>query len=163
MGFEEFVGIEQLKSEQLDQLNLFQSWADGSNWSTFHDSHYDWWAFPIDKPSGKGFRYSVSDQVIHDLLLDATFIDQLRRCSRLLLVSWGWDIDAQKLVDSPEEGQSWAMWPVRLYKCNRSLKLFQQTDLVKSTQSYARHLIQLGIPLIYDGRDLSDEILREGL
>jgi hypothetical protein len=163
MGFEEFVGIEQLKSEQLDQLNLFQRWADGSNWSSFHDSHYDWWAFPIDKPSGKGFRYSVSTEVIHDLLLDDRFIDQLRKCSTLLLLSWGWDSEAQKLVDSPEEGQGWAMWPVRLYKCNRSLRLFEQTDLVESTQAYTKHLIQLGIPLVYDGRDLSDEILREGL
>lgn len=163
MGYEEFVGIEQLKSEQLDQLVLFQKWADESSWSTFHNSHYDWWAFPIDKPSAKGFRYSVSSDVVEALMLDATFIEQLRKCSSLLLLSWGWDVDAHKLVENPEEDQRWAMWAVRLYKCNRSLKLFQQEDLVASTQVYARHLIEQGIPLTYDGRDLSEDILRKGL
>ena len=147
MGYEEFLGVEQLKLEQLDQLVSFKKWADESNWRIFHDSHYDWWAFPIEKPSGKGFRYSISEQVRLELTADTVFIEQLRECSRLLLLSWGWDIEAQKLVDNPGEGQSWANWPVRLYKCNRSLKMFRQTDFVSSTQAYARHLIAQGTSL----------------
>lgn len=163
MGYEEFLGVEQLKLEQRNQLELFQKWADESSWSSFHDNHYDWWAFPIEKPSGKGFRYSVSEQVRLELTADTVFIKQLRECSRLLHLSWGWDIVAQKLVDNPGEGQSWANWPVRLYKCNRSLKLFGLTDLVNSTQSYARYLIAQGISLDYSGKDLTDDILSDGL
>jgi hypothetical protein len=163
MGYEEFVGVEQLKKEQRDQLALFQKWAEESSWSSFHQNHYDWWAFPIDRPSAKGFRYSISDEVRLELLEDSVFIDQLRECSRLLFLSWGWDIEAQKLVSKPSEDQTWAMWPVRLNKCNRSLKLFGQKDLVSSTQSYARHLIAEGIPLFYSGDDLTDEILGDDL
>jgi hypothetical protein len=163
MGYEEFLGVEQLKLEQRNQLELFQTWAEESSWSSFHDNHYDWWAFPIEKPSGKGFKYSVSDQVRLELTADTVFIKQLRECSRLLLLSWGWDIVAQKLVDNPGEGQSWANWPVRLYKCNRSLKLFGQTDLASSTQAYARHLLAEGFSLVYSGKDLTDDILSNGL
>jgi hypothetical protein len=163
MGYEEFLGVEQLKLEQLNQLVLFQKWAEESNWISFHDNHYDWWAFPIEKPSGKGFRYSVSDQIRVELKADTVFIEQLRECSRLLLLSWGWDIEAQRLVERPGDSQSWAMWPVRLYKCNRSLKLFGQTDLVSSTQAYARHLIAQGMSLDYSGNDLTADILSDGI
>ena len=112
MGYEEFLGVEQLKLEQRNQLVLFQKWAEESNWISFHDNHYDWWAFPIEKPSGKGFRYSVSDQIRVELKADTVFIEQLRECSRLLLLSWGWDIEAQRLVANLDVGQSWANWPV---------------------------------------------------
>jgi hypothetical protein len=163
MGYEEFLGVEQLKLEQRNQLVLFQKWAEESNWISFHDNHYDWWAFPIEKPSGKGFRYSVSDQIRVELKADTVFVEQLRECSRLLLLSWGWDIEAQRLVANPDVGQSWANWPVRLYKCNRSLKLFGQTDMVNSTQAYARHLIAQGMSLDYSGNDLTADILSDGI
>jgi hypothetical protein len=163
MGYEEFVGVEQLKKEQRDQLAFFQKWAEESSWSRFHENHYDWWAFPIDRPSAKGFRYSISDEVRLELLEDSVFIEQLRECSRLLFLSWGWDVEAQKLVSRPSEAQTWAMSPVRLNKCNRSLKLFKQTDLVTSTQSYTRYLISQDIPLFYLGNDLTDEILGDDL
>ena len=29
------------------------------DWRRFHISHYDWWTFPIDRPSQHGLRYTV--------------------------------------------------------------------------------------------------------
>ena len=31
-------------------------------WATFHHSHYDWWAFPIDQPSSYGSAYQVGKE-----------------------------------------------------------------------------------------------------
>lgn len=38
----------------LEQNHNFQKWYHKKNWQTFHSSHYDWWAFPIDEVSSHG-------------------------------------------------------------------------------------------------------------
>ena len=163
MGYEEFIGKTNLKAEQLTQLNLFKLWAADSNWTAFHDSHYDWWSFPIDKPSAKGFRYSISDEIREELKQDQEFINQLRESTILLLLSWGWDVATSTPVARAEPGQDWANWPVRLYKCNRSLKLFEQVDLVQSSQALATALHERGTSFEYSGKDLLPEILSSRL
>jgi hypothetical protein len=163
MGYEEFIGKENLKAEQLKQLELFRLWASNSNWTAFHDNHYDWWSFPIDKPSQKGFRYSISKEMREELKQDQGFINQLRESTVLLLLSWGWDAETSRPVANAEPGQDWANWPVRLFKCNRSLKMFAQADLVESSQKLAVNLRERGTSFKCRDKDLLPEILSSQL
>ena len=48
-----------IKKECLDQYKLFRRWDEIKKYSTFHHSHYDWWAFPYDKPSSYRDKYQV--------------------------------------------------------------------------------------------------------
>lgn len=43
-----------IKEECIRQSKYFINLDRNKQYSTFHTSHYDWWAFPIDKPSSKG-------------------------------------------------------------------------------------------------------------
>jgi hypothetical protein len=55
----EFVNIPALIERHAAQVADFEQWASAGNWQAFHDHHYDWWAFPIDKPSSYAFAYTV--------------------------------------------------------------------------------------------------------
>jgi hypothetical protein len=140
----DFVGIAELKAKQLAQLEMFRRWASESQWDAFHSHHYDWWAFPIDKPSSFGEKYILTPEAISSLRDDSEFIARLAESAQLLIKSWGWDWKTNKPVDHPSSEQGWANWPIRLSKCNRSLKIFGLTDLVKSSQAYARWLEEHG-------------------
>lgn len=52
-----------IRQKCLQQNEKFKQWAKRKSWSTFHSSHYDWWAFPIDSPSGSyGSAYQVEQK-----------------------------------------------------------------------------------------------------
>ena len=51
---------ETIKKDCLEQNKKFRLWASKKAWNTFHSSHYDWWAFPIDRGSmSHGNAYKV--------------------------------------------------------------------------------------------------------
>jgi len=155
----EFVGVEELKRLQAEQATKFRSWAKGGHWDAFHSNHSDWWTFPIDAPSSFGSKYTLTEETIQDLAQDVEFIASIRKAAELLLSSWGWNATKNHLVQHPALGQAWANWPIRLAKCNRSLVLFKQADLVESTRLFAKHLQAEGNSFEYSGRDLLPEIL----
>lgn len=151
---EEFIGAAELKHLQAKQLHQFEEWAAAGDWDSFHRSHYDWWAFPVDAPSAHGFKYTLTSDAIETLRRDRDFLDNLRSAAVLLLRSWGWDVTQGKPVEAPRASQVWQHWPVRLYKCTRSLEIFEQWDLFNACRDYALSLVNLGHDFNWNGRDL---------
>lgn len=151
-----FVGLEELKRRQADQLSDFISWAASGRWDEFHRYHYDWWMFPFDKSSSYGEAYTVYEYEVNELKKDKLFIRNYLRGVELLMLSWGWVLDKRREVDHPATEQHWANWPIRLYKCGMSLLLFGYYDVFKSVRVYAQLLIKEGYDFWYDGEDLSE-------
>ena len=81
------------------------------------------------------------------------------RGAELLLLSWGWDMMGSELISDPEPGQGWANWPIRLAKCNNSMRLLGQINAGESSAKCAAYLHEAGNSMIYNGRDLLLEIL----
>ena len=150
-----FVGIEKLKAKHQSQLDLFEQWAASGDWKAFHRSHYDWWMFPYDKSSAYGKAYTIYEAEVDELKKDEQFIQNYLRGAELLLLSWGWDLKQQCLVENPGQGQTWANWPIRLYKCGCSLRLFGFEDVFQSVKIYAQILIKEGRDFWFDGKDRS--------
>jgi len=73
-------------------------------------------------------------------LQDELFISVLRSNAKLLLLSWGWLIDEERLVEDATSDQRWQNYPVRLYKCVLSLKIFGQTDYLQSIKKFVQYL-----------------------
>jgi hypothetical protein len=59
-----------LKTKCLEQHALFVRWDLRKNYSMFHRSHYDWWAFPIDQLSSHGDKFKVGPEEIENLKED---------------------------------------------------------------------------------------------
>ncbi|MCU0465953.1 MAG: hypothetical protein MUF38_15470 [Anaerolineae bacterium] len=150
-----FVEIDGLKAEHAAQIDRFRAWAAAHQWNTFHRSHYDWWAFPIDLPSTHGVKYTVYAGDIEQLNTDPAFVTNHRDGLALVALSWGWDIHAAEELAEPEDYQSWQDWPVRLYKMAYSAKLFGRTDNFASLRTYAHILMQRGTVFRYGRHDLS--------
>ncbi|KAH3764207.1 hypothetical protein Pelo_3910 [Pelomyxa schiedti] len=144
-----FVGVAKLKELQQQQLYQFEIWARSRSWDSFHRSHYDWWAFPIDEKSSYGFSYTITPEVRTQLANDPEFCSNLSRLAALLLLSWGWDTSTGAPVPSPERSQSWHSWPVRLYKCGRALKIFGLQAQFDAVKEYAVWLRAHGESLSY--------------
>jgi len=159
MSSKEFVGVGGLKAKIKEQCITFQQWASKGDFNQFHHSHYDWWAFPTNEKSSFGYKFTVTkgtsllslrscidsfvpSDSIPILSEDKEFIASLRTNAKLLLLSWGWLIDEQKPVEPSAlgSGQQWQQYPVRLFKCALSLKLFNQMDMVASIVQYVTHL-----------------------
>jgi hypothetical protein len=152
----DFVGINELKHKQKEQLNHFEQWAASGNWTAFHQHHYDWWMFPYDKSSAYGKAYTIYEAEVSELKSDELFIKNYLRGVELLLLSWGWNLNRRCFVENPGELQHWANWPIRLYKCGCSLLLFGFDDIFQSVKMYAEYLIKNGENFWYDGKDRSE-------
>jgi len=150
-----FVGLETLKSAHSRQIDLFETWAAHREWDTFHYSHYDWWTFPIDRPSAYGLKWVVYEGEIAQLKADDIFMQKYTRGLTLLAASWGWDLPAANFIAKPYPAQSWHNWPIRLYKAALSAQLFGQMDSFNSYAKYAHHLLTQGESFQYNNRDLS--------
>jgi hypothetical protein len=59
----EFVGLKEFRRLNANQIKLFEQWCKERAWKKFHNSHYDWWIFPICDKSNFGFKYSIFDEV----------------------------------------------------------------------------------------------------
>jgi hypothetical protein len=151
----DFVGIAQLKTKQKWQLDQFEAWAAARKWKSFHESHYDWWMFPVDAPSRLGFAWTVYEGDIAELKHDAVYLLNYLRGAHLLGLAWGWDVEKQTYVANPDRDQRWQQWPIRLYKCARSLQLFGYDEQFNSFRKYAQDLLKKGEPMEFNGKDLS--------
>ena len=151
----EFAGLEQIKQRHAEQLHEFETWGGRGEWLAFHRAHYDWWMFPIDRPSAYGLTWTVYDGDIFDLKQDADFMRRYRRGIELVALAWGWDVAAASVVRNPQPGQSWHDWPVRLFKMALSARLFREDAMFASLKKYAVGLMARGCEMSYSGHDLS--------
>lgn len=156
----EFVGVDGIKEKHVWQLALFEEWVEGDTWQEIHTAHYDWWMFPIDAPSSYGYAWTVYDGEVAELKRDELFVRGYLRGAEILALSWGWDLAARAPVIEPHSAQRWQDWPVRLFKCATSLRLFGFPEQFDSLKAYAAGLIREGTPFSFRGRDLSG-IFRE--
>jgi hypothetical protein len=147
----DFVGLNQMKKNLRDMkghnhgsLNKFKDWVYNSEWDKFdHKNHeYDWWMFPINLPSSKGFKYVVYESDIQELLQDNSYISDYVSGVKLLIRSWGWNIKTGEMYKELEEGQTWKNWDVRLRKVALSLKLFRRKSLFEDLKKFAKYLVE---------------------
>jgi hypothetical protein len=150
-----FVGLELLKQTHSYQIANFEAWAADGNWELFHSSHYDWWVFPIHKPSSNGLAWTVYEGEVSALKNDAGFVHDYRRGVELVSAAWGWDLAGSCLLPNPMPGQSWNHWPVRLFKAALSVQLFGYEELFSSLKNYALSLMVAGEPMEFNDHDLS--------
>ncbi len=151
----EFVGYGKMKEQQKMQLDLFNAWVAKRQWSEMHAAHYDWWMFPVDEKSSYGFAWTVYEGDVQELKKDDQYIQNYLQGVDLLATSWGWDISAQAYIVNAHPDQKWQNWPIRLYKCAKSLKLFGCASQFESMKKYANDLMQQGKGMTYNHRDLS--------
>ena len=151
---QDFAGIEKIKEKQAWQLAQFEEWAARNDWQRFHETHYDWWMFPVDQPSSYGFTWVVYDYEVNELKKDPVYVKNYLRGVELLLRAWGWDLYNEQLIENPAVHQSWSNWPIRLYKCGSSLQLFGFTKEFESVKKYAQYLMEQGHSFAYNNRDL---------
>jgi hypothetical protein len=155
----EFIGCERLIKYHNNQIISFRKWASAGDWNSFHLNHYDWWAFPIVARSSYGYMYSVSAESVSLLKADKEFLTELAEGAQLLLLSWGWDYKTNQPIENPSSGQSWANWPIRLYKCWKSMRLLGCEAEEKACYEYAQWLKRNGISFEYGGRDLYEKFV----
>jgi hypothetical protein len=150
-----FVGITQLVQTHHVQIAKFEEWAAKNDWDLFHHSHYDWWTFPINRPSSYGLKWTVYEGEISELKKDNGFTQSYCRGVQLISASWGWDVLCQSAISNPKPEQSWHHWPVRLFKAALSVQLFGYDELFASLKRYAQGLIARGEPMDFNSHDLS--------
>jgi hypothetical protein len=150
-----FAGLERLKTTHSDQIAKFEIWAAHGEWELFHSSHYDWWVFPIHKPSACGLAWTVYDGEVAALKQDTQFIRKYQRGVDLVSASWGWNLLQKAYIPQPASGQSWHHWPVRLFKAALSVQLFGYDELFASLKLYALDLMRQGEEMEFSGHDLS--------
>ncbi len=149
-----FVGIQALKDKQRQQLASFQQAAAHGDWMAIHRDHYDWWMFPIDEPSSYGLAWTVYEGDIGELKQDGDYLHRYLLGVDLLAKSWGWDLRQACYLPSPQPGQCWQNWPIRLYKAAKSVKLFGYGAEFKSLSVLGQDLMSKGEKMYYL-RDLS--------
>lgn len=138
----EFMGIEKLEKRHKAQIDKFEEWSK-DNWGTFHIEHYDWWAFPIcSRSNGEENRCSISMPEIEMLKKNPVFMARYRRGVRLVVKSFGWDLDAWGPVLHPAKGQRWTQNEVRLGKVAESLKLFGEWELFQKLHYFGQKKCQ---------------------
>lgn len=150
-----FVGVAALKERHAAQVTEFESWAARGDWARFHASHYDWWAFPIDRPSNLGWAYVICAREAADLAADPAFAARFLRGVELVAASLGWDLAACCPVTDSQPGQGWHDWPVRLHKMARSARLLGFAEAFESLRTHALALIAAGNRFEYGGTDLA--------
>src|SRR5690606_19379020 len=129
-------------------LTKFKNWAQTGEWRNFHNYHYDWWMFPIDRASsGRGMQYTVYQHDIQQLKADPAWLQDYRLGAILEMQAWGWDVANKKMYPALALDQKWQYWDVRLGKLGHSLILFEQWDLYASVEAYVQHLTKSGVKL----------------
>lgn len=158
----EFVGIEDLKGRQREQLRGFRAAAAGRDWSGVHTDHFDWWMFPIDRPSSFGYMWTVFETEVTALKRDASWISDYLCGIRIAALAWGWDLGAEMPVADPDPDQAWTDIPVRLEKVTRSLELFGCSTELRSLSRFAAHLMHEGWSMIDDHGDFTESLRSRG-
>ncbi len=146
--------MSELTERHAAQVAEFEAWAAAMDWERFHTEHYDWWAFPIDRPSSHGTRWVVDAGVAAELRGDQGFWRRYLRGLELVAASFGWDLSGGAPIEDPQPGQSWHDWPVRLHKMARSARLFGAEREFASLRELALRLYPDAKGMTYDGHDL---------
>lgn len=155
----EFVGVKALKARQAEQVAKFEKIVEAGKFSSIHNDHFDWWMFPIDEKSSRGLQYTVNTSApavlmdgrrlltllrhsgtIDELKADEEFTKSYLRGVELLFLAYGWRLAERKAVSSPAAGQAWPSYPVRLFKCLKSLRLFGQEQALASAKRYVESI-----------------------
>ena len=94
--------------------------------------------------------YAIYEYEAEQLKQDNEFIERFLRGVELLMLSWGWDLYGKREVKDPDPDQCWQDWPIRIYKCAKSLKLFGFEEEFKSVPFYVIdvHLLNIRTKLI---------------
>lgn len=137
--------LQDIKQRQAQQLQQFEAWADANDWKMFGPeySHYDWWMFPVTRPSASyGIYFSVNPAEITQLKSDEAFMHNYRRGVELVVNSWGWDLIQEKPI--PDElrtsDQQWTGYGVRLGKMADSLYSFGEIVLYRKLQLFFKEI-----------------------
>lgn len=152
---ESFIGLAMLREQHAQQVATFERWAAACDWYAFHENHYDWWAYPVNRRSGYGDRYKLTPEAVEALQHDGAFLTLWRRGVALGCLAWGWSLAEGRYIDHPQAGQAWANWPVRLYKMAVSARVLNQPAVVDQLRTLAEDLRAKGEVFMYDGRDLN--------
>ena len=132
--------VERIKKKQFEQLKNFEKWAQANTWDFIHKAHYDWWMFPVERPSsGYGIQYVVGKGEVEAFKADATFMNNYRRGVVLVVQAWGWDLEKGQAIsafNSDIKGQKWTGYGVRLAKMSDSLRLFGEEELHKQLRLF---------------------------
>jgi hypothetical protein len=153
----DFVGLTVLKSTHAAQIAKFEAWAAAGQWHRFHESHYDWWAYPIPDRSQKGFAFSVFAEEVAALQKDPIFVKTFLRGCELGAKAWGWDMYAGAPIPpaARHKNQKWHNWPIRLFKITKSLKWFGFIPEYLSMKHYGEQLIEAGKEFTFGAHDLT--------
>jgi len=138
---------ELIEKNELEYMKM-RLFAIGDQWANFHpdhvEGHYDWWAFPVTRPSKTyGTKYAVTLAQVETLKKNATFMNQYRAIVKFVVKSWGWDLDRNAPIDDPKKDQEWRGYGVRLGKMASSLKLFGEHDLYQRLCAFVEAQVDL--------------------
>eukprot|EP00727_Mastigamoeba_balamuthi_P014093 m51a1_g9306 hypothetical protein (189) ;mRNA; r:83034-83600 len=136
---EERKRLARILDEHARQVETFSHWAARHDWRSFHHSHFDWWAFPVDELSSYGDEYTVTPWIAAQLRRNGEYTRRFDYGVRLAALAWGWNADKGAPVERPEaaKGQAWACWPVRLYKMGVACMVAQRVELYRSLRQLA--------------------------
>ena len=129
---------------QENQISEFVVWIENEDWDKFVLNHFDWYTFPIDKPSlSYSNKYCIRTKLLLDQLSDEErFLSNVKKATELVLMAWGWSMkENQQLVNIWEKNKN----PTRLYKIGRCLKMFEMNDYYESLQLFAKTVKANGV------------------
>lgn len=120
-------GDKTLVEDQAKQVEKFREYAESGSWNKFHNEHYDWWTFPIDRGSvAYGEKYNIAKTNRKRLRNNKEFTDSVAEAARLYTSALGWDLDKEDWIENPDfdKGQDWRkFYGTRVYKMARSLQV----------------------------------------
>eukprot|EP01083_Nonionella_stella_P214898 773923_1 len=137
-------------------LTKFILWDKQQKYERFHHSHYDWWMFPNDRDSwGQGKKYALFQKDIDDLLLVDGYEENYKLGARLVLKSWGWDMDNMCFIQNGTSAQKWTGYNVRLLKMLYSTIILKQWNVYQSVYKFCIGVLQKGSqfrsePMMYE-------------
>ena len=147
-------GDQDLITRNSEQHQKFSEWTANRDWEQFHNSHFDWWAFPIDEASNTyGQQFAIPPETITKLRADQDFQKKLSENLTNAARAYGWDISGKKWIgdDTRDENQvPGSLAQIRLYKMARSALVLGHCSHFRSLQRMYDNLTSFGW---YKGQD----------
>jgi hypothetical protein len=135
------VDLQHLKKKQKEHLGKLEALGRADQWqhiqthTPHRDSGFDWWMFPIARPSNTyGSKYQLTEQNVLDLKQDSEFMESYRAGILLVAKSWGWDLKEKKYFANTN--LRWANYGVRLGKMIDSMQLFGEKTLLTNLVAF---------------------------
>lgn len=133
----DLVDKQSIHLKKLHELAKSGGWVHLREHTSHPDSGFDWWMFPVDRPSQSyGNRFVIDAKDAKILQNNPCFIKNYRDGVVLVAKSWGWDLETHRSVKTAY--QKWTGYQVRLGKMLGSLTLLGQDDLKKSLVAFLR-------------------------